>query len=99
MRAHATDPSPPAIKRSRPSWVTWTGFTTGPLQNYEAQDEGEIEVSDEWTGDVSDPRDIPHFIRLTEHLESTVKGREILDTISNLFESVFSEPPQKPCGG
>lgn len=48
----------------------------------------EVEVDEEWSSRIADPRKFSHFTYLQEHLDSTLGGRDISKATSSLFEQV-----------
>ncbi|MCH8910992.1 MAG: hypothetical protein IH867_09680 [Chloroflexi bacterium] len=80
-------PSHPAKDVSGSSSWVWHGFHRGPVLNPQVNEKHaeEMEVKASWTQDVSGPGEIEHYEYLLEHLDSTAKGREILDTLRSVI--------------
>ena len=74
-------------KLTDPGWATktWTGFSPGQIGYPEAEGEEELEINEQWTDDVDDPRDISQFRYLLAHLESTPDGHEVAVSITGVF--------------
>lgn len=65
----------------------WHGFRAGPLSTPVATEDEEIEIDEDWTNQVLDPRDLAYYGYFLEHLEATASGRTIAESLSALFKS------------
>ena len=81
-------PSPPEKGVSSIRSWKWFGFRGGPVANPRVDKKRveEMEVEAAWTRDVFDPRAIKHYEFLVEHLNSTARGKNILDNLNSVIK-------------
>lgn len=64
----------------------WHGFSNGKPKTLKPKHDEERKVHNAWTRDLNDPRQIPHYSLLVDHLQATDIGQDILKTLNNIFE-------------
>ena len=82
--APASPETGPISDKRRPN--SWTGFVSGTINLRPPEEYEELEVSRQWASGISDPRELSHFEFLIQHLQMTVKGKNIVRRIDALFE-------------